>query len=198
MQRLSSLAGVLFLGPKTEAATQLRSVTVTNSTTINWAPGADLALGDGTALSGQLAATKVWNAVWNDIVDFQTLCDELVHGKCYFDTFDGAKICTVRNQKSVIGIASDTFGFAVGRDVNKNQVPIAIGGWVLAFVDKVYESGTVLTNDKDGNLTEMTRDEKMEYPERIVALYKSPEYNEYFGDTNNKVKVNGRHWVKVK
>lgn len=143
--------------------------------------------------------TKIWNSVWNDIADFQLLCDKLEYGRCYFDTKDGAKICTDRCQMSVIGIASDTFGYGVGVGANPaREVPIAVAGWVLAYVDKEYECGTVLTNDESGGLTAMTRSEKLEYPERIVAIYKRKEMDELWGPENNKIPVNGRHWVKVK
>jgi hypothetical protein len=146
-----------------------------------------------------LRADRVWNAVWNDVADFQLLADKLEYGRCYMDTKDGAMICTKRCQMSVIGIASDTFGFGVGNGANPNrEVPIAVAGWVLAFVDKEYECGTVLTNDEFGNLTAMTRDEKLEYPERIVALYKRKELDTFWGPEHSKIEVNGRHWVKVK
>lgn len=155
--------------------------------------------GTDLAASGQFTATKVWNAVWNDVADFQLLIDKLEYGKCYFDTKDGARICNERCQMSVIGIASDTFGFGVGNDSNvPNQVPIAVAGWVLAHVDKEYDCGTPLTNDQNGNLTAMTRSEKMEYPERIVAIYKRKEMEALWGPDNKKIQVNGRHWVKVK
>ena len=148
--------------------------------------------------SNQFKASRVWNAVWNDVADFQLLNDELIHGKCYYDTIEGARLCTERCQKSVIGIASDTFGFGVGQGNAGLEVPIAIGGWVLAYVDQDYDPGTPLTNDENGNLTEMTLEEKRDYPERIVAIYKKPEPKDSFGDNNHQIQVNGRHWVKVK
>ena len=155
--------------------------------------------GTGLNASGYFSGTKVWNAVWNDIADFQLLDDKLEFGRCYFDTTEGAKICNTRCQMSVIGIASDTFGFGVGSGANPDrEVPIAIGGWVLAFVDQEYGCGTPLTNDDHGCLTAMTKQEKMEYPERIVALYKKPETAELWGTEGKEIEVKGRHWVKVK
>lgn len=155
--------------------------------------------GDLLCTNVELASPKVWNAVWNDVADFQLLNDKLEYGRCYYDTKDGARICNQRCQMSVIGIASDTFGFGVGSGANPNrEVPIAVAGWVLAFVDKEYDCGTPLTNDEWGNLTAMTRSEKMEFPERIVALYKRKEMDEHWGPEGSKIKVLGRHWVKVK
>jgi hypothetical protein len=155
--------------------------------------------GSGLLVSGDLKSnTKVWNAVWNDIADFQLLNDELIFGKCYYDTKDGARICTERCQMSVIGIASDTFGFGVGAGAHQQQVPIAVAGWVLAYVDKEYECGTPLTNDETGQLVEISLQEKRDFPERIVALYKRKEMQELWGPEGSKIQVNGRHWIKVK
>ena len=167
------------------------------------------AIGTGIWTIGNITATgyvignKVYNAVWNDISDFQDLADDVfTPGKCYYDSSDGAKICNTRCQKSVIGIASDTYGFGVGQtdEENKKQVPIAVCGWVLAYVNDYQncELGDALTNDSNGNLVKMTDEEKCKYPERIVAIYKKHDHEEYFGTKENKIKINERHWVKVK
>ena len=155
--------------------------------------------GNGLCCTTHFTAPKIWNAVWNDVADFQLLADKLEYGKCYYDTKDGAKICDHRCQLSVIGIASDTFGFGVGSGANINrEVPIGVAGWVLAYVDQEYECGTPLTNDEFGNLTEMTKQEKMEYPERLVAIYKRKEMDTFWGPEGSKIEVKGRHWVKIK
>jgi len=147
---------------------------------------------------GYFYATRVYNAVWNDIADFQDLIDDLIPGKCYYDTDNGAKICNLKCQKSVIGIASDTYGYGIGQSSDKKQVPISVCGWVLAYVNGNCNIGDVLTSDFDGNLIKMTDEEKCKFPERIVAIYKKAEHNEYFGTKDNKIEVKGRHWVKVK
>jgi hypothetical protein len=201
MQKLSVIANLLQVGVKAEASSTLKACTINAATgTVDFTVGGnDMGVSNnGTTATGQFIAEKVWNSVWNDIVDYQTVCDEVVFGKCYFDTFDGARICNKRNQKSIIGVASDTFGFGVGVRQDIRQVPIAVCGWVLAFVDKVYEPGTVLTCNEYGDLTEMTHEEKVNYPERIVGIYKRPEAEKYFGTENKKIEVNGRHWIKVR
>lgn len=153
-----------------------------------------------TSPIGEFIAEKVWSAVYNDFADWQDLhTDEpLLYGKCYYDTIDGAKLCTSRCQKSVIGIASDTFGMSAGSVTGKKQIPISIMGWVLAHVDKEYEPGAALTNNENGILTEMSQEEKTLYPERILAIYKKKENKETWGTTRDVIQVNGRHWVKVK
>jgi hypothetical protein len=182
--------------------TVLKSVTLNslNGSVTNWTTGEDLALSSisSNSIQGEFKAEKVWNSVWNDVADFQLLLGDLEYGKCYIDTIEGALISSKRCQKSVIGIASDTFGFGVGHGRYPKEVPIAVAGWVLAFVDKEYECGTALTCDENGDLTEITIEEKRNFPERIVGIYKKKEYSEFISSESSKIEVNGRHWVKVK
>jgi hypothetical protein len=156
------------------------------------APAGDRPLG----YNGYFYATRVYNSVWNDIADFQELGAgvPLVYGACYYYSEDGALLCNKRCQKSVIGIASDTHGYGLGVR-EKCILPIAIGGWVLAHVDKEYEPGTPLTNDENGNLTKMRFLERLLHPERMVATYKCKEHSDF---VNDSVRVNHRSWVKVR
>lgn len=139
---------------------------------------------------------KVYNAVWNDIADFIPYKDdELEYGKCYYRDKNGNIYKTNSyKQKGLLGIASDTYGFGVGGAKKEGKIPIAISGFVLAYVDREYVPGTPLTSTKKGYLTKMDRKDLMRYPERIVATFDRPEEKENF----NGVQVNGRHWVKVK
>lgn len=179
----------------------LRRCTIDSTGGIDITAGSDLMLNSDidTSPDQQFIAEKIWTSVWNDLADFQKLAfGEISNpGKCYYDTKEGAKICNIRCQKSVIGICTDTFGLSVGTGI-KNGIAIAISGWTLAYVDKEYESGTPLTNDENGNLTEMTIDEIHNNPERLVAIYKKKEENGIWGPQGKEILVNGRHWVKVK
>jgi len=181
----------------------MRRCTIDSSTgdILDTTSGIDIMFSSDTTagLDMELIADKFWNAVWNDVADFQLLYsdEEMIPGKCYYDTAEGAKICDKECQMSVIGIASNTFGFGVGARTER-AVPIAVAGWTLSFVDKEYPTGTPLMNNADGDLTEMPRDMIKEYPERIVALYKKKEPNKLWGPLTKEIKVNGRHWVKVK
>lgn len=147
--------------------------------------------------NGYMYASRVYNAIYVDIADFHILNDKLVYGKCYYDTIDGAKICNKKCQKSMIGMASDTYGFGIGA-AKEGNVPIAIGGWVLAYVDKEYEPGTVLTNNNDGTLTKMKWWQKLLYPERMVGIYHKKEKEKIWGPIDSKVEVDNRHWIKIK
>ena len=178
----------------------LRRCTIATDTgIITPGDGPDLMLNgtDDNSPDQEFIALKLWNMVWNDVADFRKLNDELIYGKCYYDTTNGAKICDTQCQKSVIGIASNTFGQGLGF-IGAKSVPIAISGWVLAFVDKEYEIGTPLTNDENGDLTEITFEEKKWYPERLVAIYRNKEVNILWGPKDKEIEVNNRYWVKIK
>lgn len=148
-------------------------------------------------MDGYLYATRVYNAVWNDIADFIEVPANttIEYGKVF--TMDAEGNYGVSREycpAGIMGIASDTYGFGVGQKQDMKQIPIAIGGFVLAHIDKQYAPGTPLTATADGKLTEIKIEEKRDYPERIVATYWKPETDAHW----NGVLVNGRHWVKVK
>jgi hypothetical protein len=145
---------------------------------------------------GYFYATRVYNAVWNDIADFQPVRGPIVYGCCYYSTGQGVTICNKKCQKGVVGVASNTYGFGVGsRD---GCVPIAIGGWVLSNVDREYEPGTPLINNEGAWLTKANLYHKLFFSDRIVGYYDRKEMLKViqYGDT--KVEVLGRHWIKVK
>jgi len=147
--------------------------------------------------TGIFTASKVYNAVWNDIVDFLEVDESTqVHfGKVYIaDEGGGYKPSTKYLDEGIVGLVSDTYGFGVGHNPGKKQLPIAIGGFVLAEVDRIYKPGTPLTASADGRLTEIKMEDKKNYPERIVATFLKAERAEEW----NGINVRGRHWVRVR
>ena len=139
---------------------------------------------------------KVYNAVWNDIADFIEVEENtpIEYGRVYIKNGKGHNLANAYAQKGIVGIASDTFGFGVGqKPEGVPTVPIAIGGFVLAYTAE-YESGTPLTSGKDGVLVKANIFTRLFHPERVVATYYKPETE----DTWHGLKVDGRHWVKVK
>lgn len=71
---------------------------------------------------------------------------------------------------------------------------MAVGGFVLAYTDKDYESGTPLTCTKEGVLTRMSLAMRILHPERLVAVFHRKEKS----DTWNGKAVLGRNWVLVR
>ena len=151
------------------------------------------------AASGIKSNTGVYNAVWNDLADCIPVDDEckVEPGYCY--CFDGERYykSTKYMDEGIIGIDSDTYGMNMGRKPGLNQMDVAVAGFVLAYVDKEYKPGTPLTCTENGYLTEIKREDKIEYPERIIATYWKNEPADEWGSDSRKVKVNGRKWVKV-
>jgi hypothetical protein len=142
-----------------------------------------------------LYATRVYNSVWNDIADLLDIEDGVTiePGKVYVKDSTGHRQSKRYAEKGSLGIASDTYGFGVGQKENTNQLPLAIGGIVLAYVDREYQCGTPLVSTQDGNLTEANIFIKIFASERILATYYKPERNKHW----NNVEVKNRSWVKV-
>ena len=151
------------------------------------------------AKSGIKSDTGVYNAVWNDLADCIPVDDKckVEPGYCY--CFDGEKYykATKYLDEGIVGIDSDTYGMNMGHKPGLNQMDVAVAGFVLAYVDKEYKPGTPLTCTENGYLTEIKREDKLEYPERIVATYWKSELADEWGSDSRRVKVNGRKWVKV-
>jgi len=148
---------------------------------------------------GYLYATRIYNSIYNDFADFQPMVSdgEKIYGECYYETGEGLQRCFTRCQKGVVGVASDTYGMAAGvRSDMKNMVPIAVAGWVLAFVDYEYKIGTPLVNGRDGWLTKARWYEKLLFPERTMGTFMGDETAKYWGVDN--ILVKSRSWVKVK
>jgi len=152
----------------------------------------------GLVSTSGIRADKVYNAVWNDIADCIEVDCEPEPGYCYCFTGTHYIKSNQYMDKHFIGIHSDTYGFSMGSKGKEEELKVAIAGFVLAYVDKEYEVGTPLTCTANGYLTEFKEEDKLKYPERIVATYWKPEHSKEWGSNASKIKVNGRHWVKIK
>lgn len=146
---------------------------------------------------GYFYANRVYNSVWNDLADFRALAKGVKRepGKVYVSTAEGLVVASKRCQGAVAGVCSDTYGFALGGgEDDPGRAPIAVSGWVLAYVDKAYAVGTPLVTAKNGSLTRATFFEKIFFPERIVGTMENAPVRD---KVNPKVKVDGRYWVKI-
>jgi len=147
--------------------------------------------------NGYLYATRVYNAIWNDIADFIQVEEDCEIEFGYAYSYDGKKHHKTNKygEKGIVGISSDTFGFGVGSKDNCKQIPIAIGGFVLAHCIEVYSSGTPLTSYSNGSLIKANIFTRLFHPEKIIGTFYKEEKEKVW---NNDIQVNGRHWVKVK
>lgn len=136
------------------------------------------------------------NAIWNDYADYIEIDENIKEepGKVYVVGLNGlAKVANKRAQRGSVGICTDTYGYATGEDKNKNQIPIGVSGFVLAYIDKIYIPGTELVSNKNGGLTKANLFEKIFKRECIIGTF----YKEEKDSNWNGSKVNNRHWVKI-
>lgn len=141
---------------------------------------------------------KVYNAVWNDYADCIKVPPntDIEAGRCYYTDGINYWKTTQYCQKGTIGINSDIFGFVTGMDTTDNDIPhlnISVGGFVLAYVDKRYTTGTPLTSGPNGTLVKMKLLDRIIHPERIVGIF----WKIVDSDTLNGIPVNGRYLIKI-
>ena len=183
-------------GASTTTTRYLAAWSVTSSNTNTPAYGTSKATVNG---KGELSATKVYNAVWNDLVDcIEVPADtKLEYGYAY--GFDGKeyKKTVKKADKNYIGIHSDTYGMAMGQKEGKTVLNAAVAGFVLAYVDKPYEVGTPLVATSNGKLTKANLLARILHPERIIGTFWKIEKDDYWGEEEDKVEVKGRSWIKI-
>lgn len=140
--------------------------------------------------NGYFWATRTYNAVYNDYADFWYKSNVAFEkaGECYsFDSDGNLTNTRTRNDKNFAGIYTDTYGHGMGTGI-PNRIPLSIAGFVLAYTDKVYKSGTELTTNNKGTLT------KKRFWEKTRAVFVKVEYEKVWKD----IEVDGRCWVMVK
>lgn len=150
-----------------------------------------------------MAGNSVTSAVWNDYAEARaSLCTE--PGRTVQETGSDTLTLVTKRLAPCAGIVSDTWGFSQGETGNA-KTHIAVAGRVLAYPYQPrvnYKPGDVLCAAPDGTVDIMTREEVIQYPDRIVGTVSCvPEYEEWGGGESADrppVKVNGRIWIKVK
>lgn len=150
--------------------------------------------------SGNFTATKVYNAVWNDIAE----CREAEVTEGGYCVVDG-KVMTKSTKRLMAGcrLTSDTFGYCMG-ETEKAKTPIAIAGRVLVYPynKKKLKVGDAVCSAPDGTVDVMSRREIRRFPDRIVGIVSEiPDYEVWEAgskDDPHPVKVDGRVWVYVR
>ena len=161
--------------------------TITNASTV-WT-------NDGFQKS--IFSIPLYGAVWNDYAEYRK-AESTEPGRVVIESADGEmKLSTERLQPGA-EIISDTFGFAIG-ETDEYKTPIAATGRVLAYPNEdrySYPLGCAVCSGPNGTVSQMTREEIREYPERIIGTVSEiPEYKNW--GTGN-VEVNGRIWIRIK
>lgn len=147
--------------------------------------------------NGDIQANKVYGAVWNDYAECRTSKKKIPAGRVVVEVGDDTLALATERLMPGANIVSDTFGFAIGK-TEKSETPIAVSGRVLAYPLEDRESfmpGDPVCSGPNGTVSKMTREEVIQYPDRIVGTVSCvPDY-EVWG---KNIKVDGRIWIKVK
>lgn len=154
----------------------------------------------GLGVTDGVIAGAVWGAIWNDLADCLVVPDDTKLEPGYAYCFDGEKYYKSDRYLAdgFIGIHSDTAGFKMGYQENKNQFNVGVGGFILIYIDKEYETGTPLTITEGGMLTAIKEEDIVNNPHKIVGTFWKKEPKEKWGPKGQEVNVNGRCWIKIR
>lgn len=148
--------------------------------------------------TGSLIASKVYGAVWNDYAEFRSAAMPVAAGRVVYSNDSGELFITTERLQAFEGVTSDTYGFAIG-ETETAKTPLAVAGRVLVYTDEnrySFHSGDTVCAGKNGTISKMTREEIINYPDRIVGVVSEiPEYKTW--GTGN-IAVNDRIWITVK
>lgn len=146
---------------------------------------------------------SVTSAVWNDYAEYRE-SDIIEPGYILAEAGDDTLVLTTERLQAFCGVSSDTWGFSQG-ETEKAKTPIAVAGRVLVYPAEdreIYQPGDCVCAAPNGKVSKMTRQEIIEWPDRIVGKVSCvPDYEEWGGGENadrKPVKVNGRIWIQVK
>lgn len=150
-----------------------------------------------------VAGNSVTSAVWNDYAECRKT-DSQEPGYVMFEKGDDSLSKTIERLQHFAGVVSDTWGFSQG-ETDEAKTNIAVAGRVLAYPYQDrnnYKPGDCVCAAPGGKVDIMTREEIIQYPDRIVGTVSCvPDYEEWGGGEladRDPVKVNGRIWIKVK
>ena len=146
---------------------------------------------------GASTFNKLYGAVWNDYAEYRGQNETIEPGYITYCDDDGKLKKTTERLQKYEGVVSDTFGFAIG-ETDDCKTPIAVSGRALVYcnTEETFHAGDCVCAGPDGLACYMTREEIIEFPDRIVGVVSEIPTYETWGSGN--VAVNGRIWIKVK
>lgn len=151
----------------------------------------------GLGVEKNIYASSVYGAVWNDYAEFRK-AETIEAGRCIQDTPENKMMLTKERLQPSCKIISDTFGFAIGKTEECNT-PTAVSGRVLAYTYENREDfiiGDAVCSGPNGTVSRMTREEIINYPDRIIGIVSEiPNYKNW---GENNIKVNNRIWIYVR
>lgn len=118
--------------------------------------------------TGELTATKIYNAVWNDYAEWFEREDEsevIEPGDVCVWTGNGVSKSSKSNDKAMVGVCSDSYGHILGgealenmEDNNRKFVPIGLKGRISVNVIGEVEIGDLLVTSDIPGCAEVNND----------------------------------------
>ena len=142
--------------------------------------------------------SKLYGAAWNDYAEYREGTADFEPGRVVCENGDDTLSLAAERLQPGANVVSDTFGFAIGR-TEIAGVPVAVSGRVLAYPYEdrgEFAAGDPVCAGPGGTISKMSRQEVMEYPDRILGTVSSIPSYEYWG--TSRIPVNGRIWIKVR
>lgn len=171
-----------------------RNTTSTGSTTSSVCFNSNFYINPSTA---ELHGSKVYGAVWNDYAEFRE-ADTTEPGYVVCENGDDTLSISNKRLQPGAAIVSDTFGFAIG-ETDTAKTPIAVSGRVLAYPYEnrdMFKPGDAVCAAPGGTVSIMSREEIINYPERIIGTVSAVPTYETWGTSN--IPVNGRIWIRIR
>jgi hypothetical protein len=143
------------------------------------------------------SGSVLYGACWNDYAEYRDQDYELKPGYITYCDDDGKLKYTTEHLQHFEGVVSDTFGFSIG-ETDNCKTPLAVSGRVLVYCDPEdrFHAGDCVCAGPNGIAYRMTREEIIEFPDRIVGTVSEIPTYETWGSGN--VAVDGRIWIKVR
>ena len=130
---------------------------------------------------------------WNDYAETRVIEGEALPGQIVCDTGEGTVKLSEENYQACAHIVSDTYGHLIG-DKREDTVPIAVAGRALVGVNEDVKLGDCICAGPNGVGKKMTRQEIINYPDRIIGVVCEIPKTKYVGS----IEVDGRVWVNIK
>jgi len=102
--------------------------------------------------NGCLYATRVYNAVYADLAEFmeKSIEDNAEPGDVLVQTEKGLVKSFKRAHKAVVGVYSDSYGYALSAENKENKYPVGLAGIIFVKTKDILEIGDLLVSGEDG------------------------------------------------